>query len=1342
MVSLFISHSSVDNAAVRRVLSRLQAYGYQSFFLDIDPQHGIAAGRRWEAELHTQLRRADAVVFLASPASVGSLWCTAEITLARTLGKPIFPVQISPGAQHAMLADLQSTDLCGDNDPGYLRLVAGLQRAGVDPGDSFAWDSLRSPYPGLDAYAGRDAAVFFGRAAETTTLVSVLQPAAGRSRGEFVAVVGPSGSGKSSLIRAGLLPRLARQARWRVLPPLVPGERPLAQLARSLATGLYEVGIRRDAADVEAQLRHDPQALRELAARFSYGADAEQPPWVVLFVDQAEELVTRSTPAEGAAFLRLLGGGLHPESPLWIVATVRSDFLTTIVDRAGGAEVFDHTVLVGPLSRSRLPEVVEAPARRSGVTFEPGLVPRIVDDTGGGDALPLLAYTLRQLYDAAAADGVITHLEYDAAGGVAGALQRQADRVLAELTRRHRREDVLDTLLQLVSVQPGGAVVRRSLPTSELTPAQFDIVSTLVNARLLRASEGDSRPTVEVSHEALLRTWEPLRTAIDESRRVLQIRSDLEQTARAWMESGHEASYLPRGVFLDAAARTIPVAGIVPTSGPVPEFLAASRHYSERELRKTRRSNRRLRILAAAMALVVVVAGATAVFAMGQQREASRQQAVAGLERSNATAQKLLALARSTADADPETSLKLGIAANAIAATTEAKAELIKLASRNHFAGTLGFHTDSVAAIVAHPSLTQVIATGGWDQRIALWDVSNPAAPTRLAALEGTSSFVNQLAFSPDGRLLASAQSDGRVVLYDTSDLSKIVEASGWTAHTGTVFDLAFRADGKVLATAGEDKLVQLWDVADRAKARRIARLTGHTGEVRTLAFHPSGTVLASGSLDQTVRFWDVADATAPRVRYQLTKLGDSVAAVSFSPDGATLAVGGYPRLLRVYGYRGATPPVLQAEPPASAELAGDVGTLSFSPDGSQLAVGAGRELIVYNRYSDQLRHVFTAEVGGFALATSFLDGGRRVASGGYFGKASLWNVTSPAEPSRPRELIVDDQDPQEVAFVNSDRRLATLSRNGRVMVWQPGWDKALFATGPGYSGLAANQPKNLLASGAGDRSVVLWTVSPDGRLERVAAIPGHPAGILVVAISADGTRLASGDKDGTVLVSDISDPRKPRVLSRLTDLGAVRALAFSTDGNRLATGGTDREVGLYDISDASAPELRFTGLGQSLAITALAVSPDGRWLVSGSADSSIVIFNVADPGRARVLSNLTEHTGTVYGLAFSPDGQTLASVSGDSTARLWDFTDPERPAPVGTLGLLGWGGYGLAFSAKGRSLATAAEGANLWLWDLGGRLRMQADPVRQACAIVGRGLSEEQWRGYAPGIPYRASCP
>jgi hypothetical protein len=622
VTSLFVSHSSRDQAATKRVAERLAAEGFAALFLDFDPVNGIPAGRAWESELYIQLRRADGVVFLASAASVASQWCFAEISLARSLSRPVFPLRLEADVRLDLLSDVQWIDLV-DGETSFARLFAGLRRAGLDPADSVAWDPTRSPYPGLESFTDDDAAVFFGRDHEIARLLELFQPTLQHGAGRFVAVVGPSGSGKSSLLRAGLLPRLERLgSRWVVLPALVPDKQPTRNLAHCVAAAFAVRGQPRPVQEVAGALGDGGAGLVELAVELGQlavatvdGGTGNGRTNVLVVIDQAEELLTRTGVREQQAFLGLLRDALGDDSPVWVVATVRSEFLSTAPERAGLAEVVDDSLVIEPLSRARLPIVIQQPAHRAGLEFAPGLVEQMVEETTGGDALPLLAYMLRELYLQAGADGKLTVAEYEAMGGVVGALQSRADRLTDELSRRGRGESVLPTLTKFVVVEGDTEPTSRRIQRSALHPDELAVADAFVEARLLTSSvDAAGQTVVGVAHEALLRQWRPLREEIEVSRASLRLRSELERLATDWDQGGRDESYLLRGGRLsDFDHWAADHSGEV---GPLErQFMEAAKTLASRQLEAARRSNRRLRALTASLMVLVLAIGAVAVLA-------------------------------------------------------------------------------------------------------------------------------------------------------------------------------------------------------------------------------------------------------------------------------------------------------------------------------------------------------------------------------------------------------------------------------------------------------------------------------------------------------------------------------------------------------------------------------------------------------------------------------------------------------------------------------------------------------------------------------------------------------
>jgi hypothetical protein len=704
MVALFISHSSADQAATRRIRDRLRAENVRGLFLDFDPDQGIPAGRNWEQELYAQVRKADAVVFLSSPASVASHWCFAEVALARLLRKPVFPMVTTAGVRHPLLGDTQHIDLIHDWEAGFAQLWEGLRRAGFDPRASFAWDPTRPPYPGLAPFAEEDAAVFFGREQETERLLELLQPGL-HGRGRFVAVVGPSGSGKSSLVRAGLVPRLARlQQRWLVVPRLVPGIQPTRQLARSLAMAFKDRGAGAPlTAELVRRLAGGASALVELVEGLRDTSTGE-PSSVLLIVDQAEELATL-TEAERTTFLKLLHGAVHSTLGLWVLLTVRVEFLGLLLEQPAAGQLVDETLLVSPLDRSRMSAVIQRPAARSGLEFAPGLVDQLVQDAQGGDALPLLAFTLRQLAERAGPDGQITTEAYEANGGVVGALRAQADRTAA-LAEQEHAERVVPTLTRLATVASEGEPIRRRVARSTLTTAEDQIVQAFVDARLLVSSRDEQgEAVVEVAHEALLRQWPPLRQAIEARRDQLRVRADLERWVQDWDRGGRQDSYLIGGERLAAAQRWAAAhSQELPQLPGASEFLA--RAASQQQITMHRAS------------------------------EALGNRALAELKR------------------NPELAMLLAIAAVEEYGPSPPASQALSSTLATTYPRVFPAHEKEVVGVAFSPDGTRLATTSSNTARV--WDLADGAEQHTLPH----QGMVVGVAFSPDGTRLATTSGD------------------------------------------------------------------------------------------------------------------------------------------------------------------------------------------------------------------------------------------------------------------------------------------------------------------------------------------------------------------------------------------------------------------------------------------------------------------------------------------------------------------------------------------------------------------------------------------------------
>ncbi len=875
------------------------------------------------------------------------------------------------------------------------------------PSPKRTWDSSRPPYPGLEAFTEQDAGVFYGREPESNQLLDRLHPALPDQAQRFVTVIGPSGVGKSSLVQAGLLPRLAQQrSRWIVVPPLVPRDQPTRSLACSLAAALP--GTRLDT--LAADLAGGPAALMQCVAQLRVAGGGRSAP-VLLVIDQAEELLTRTGDQERTAFLELLRAALQEDPRLWVVATLRSEFLTGFLT-SGFADLFQNPVVVGSLERAALFQAIEGPAAQAGLAFAPGVVNELVDDTGGGDALPLLAYTLQALYLRVGSDGTVAGEDYRQLGGVAGALSQQADKVTAELCAADSCAPVLPTLLRFVTVDEAEPT-RRRVRRSTLSDAERRVVDTFVTARLLTSDAEGGDAVIEVAHEALFRRWLPLCQAIEACADDLRQRAELERWTQDWVRSGRRDSYLLPAERLEIAHQWAAAQGDLRVELPlIHEFLDRSR-----------RSDR------------------------------------AALERlSDTVARRALA----SVDHNPEQGVLLALAAvEECAPTLLAQRALLTALTVVHVRGVLRGHEDLVRCVAWSPD-GQRIATASDDHTVWVWDAE---AGTALAVLRGHEDGVRAVAWSPDGHHIATASSDRTARIWDAAAGTERAVLHG---HKDWVEDVAWSPDGHHIATASTDHTVRVWDAE---AGHNLAVLHGHENGVEDVAWAPDGHHIATVSRDRTARIWDAKTATEQAV---LHGHKDVVRGVTWSPDGHHIATASNDLTVRVWdtdtgnnlavlhGHQDAVEDV--AWSPDSRHLAtasGDrtariwdakTGTeqaalhghqdvvrgVTWSPDGHHLATAS----------YDHTARVWDAEAGteqavlrgheGWVRAVAWSPDGRRIATASGDRTVRMWDAQAGTELTITG---VHEDWVQGVAWSPDSRHLATASYDRTARIWDVATD-------------------------------------------------------------------------------------------------------------------------------------------------------------------------------------------------------------------------------------------------------------------------------------------------------------
>ena len=1107
----------------------------------------------------------------------------------------------------------------------------------------------KPPFQGLQYFEEADADRFFGREHVVERLVDRLQAE------RFLILVGASGSGKSSVVRAGLVPTLRRRIGFvDVVHVLTPTARPLEMLAARLAGSTSSPVT---SFTLLEALAHDPRSMRlHLRRTVPPGGRA------LLVVDQFEELFTLCRdPFDREAFTdNLLAASNDLDAPCAVVLTLRADFYAHCAQHAELAEaVAHHQEYLGPMTAEELRRTIEGPAERGGWSFEAGLVDLLLREVGEEPgALPLLSHALLETWRRRR--GVhLTFRGYSDSGGVRGAIAQSAEDVFHKCLGAEQQAIARRVFVRLTELGEGTQDTRRRATLDELGSRSDDrtavhqVLQILADARLITLGEG----TAEVAHEALIREWPTLRTWLDEDRAGLRLHRQLNEAAREWEHHNRDSDLLFRGARLaqirewtethtddvNASEQTYLSACIQAAEQETADSEArrqreleaarqlavAEQRHAEVEHRAAVRLRRRAVSLATAL-LLAISAAAAAIFFGDQARQSTR---VAEANARTALVRELAAATISNLDVDPERSLLLGI--EAVQAT---------------------YRVDRSVAGEAEEALHRAVLTS----RVRL----------RLA---GHTDQILSVAYSPDGTRIATASLDGTARIWDASTGQELHTLAG---H-GPVRGIAFSPDGRRTATAGDDGTVRIWasETGDE-----LSTLLGPTDAVRRVAFSPEGRFVAATSQDRTARLWDAASGE----QIAVMSASEGLVGIAFSPDGHRLAAGGSSGLLQVWE----VPSGREALRWVDSGSPDGIRNLAFSPDGTHLASAATGNAsgIVWDAMTGQLQSTLighTNEVYGIAYSPD----GRLLATGGLDRKAKVW------EASTGRELLTlsgHTAGLNGVAFSPDGTRLATASWDGTSRVWDIGPAGELLAipaTGPGR--LTYSPDGAQLAYGLFDGTVHVWNASTGSP---TLSLRGHTDAVGNVAFSPDARLLASSGWDRTVRVWDLATGQVLRVLGGFG--GRVNSVAFSPDGSRLVAGSQDRTVHVWDAANGIQ---QLIIRGNPANVYAASFSPDGTRILTSTLapDSTARLWDAANGSELLVLQG---HTDTVWDAAFSPDEQRIATASRDGSARLWDAHTGQQLLELRDhTSTVVW----VAFSPDGRRLATSSRDGTAKLWDV-----------------------------------------
>ncbi len=1106
-----------------------------------------------------------------------------------------------------------------------------------------------SPYKGLASFQPEDADVFFGREDLVTELVRRLQT------NRVLVVAGPSGSGKSSAVRAGLLPALRSGSiqgsdEWRY-ELFTPGATPFEELHYRLTR------------HIDGRPRHTAEELAadpKLARRLLDDATTVETGWLI-YIDQFEELFTLpDQPDVAAAFIESLAAMADPtDSRLRLVLAVRADFYSRCAQLAWLANrITDNQVLVGPMSADNIRRAIEEPARRHGLRLEPGLVDTVVDEAGNSaGSLPLISHALVETW-ARREGNVLTLDGFNQAGGVGGAIAQSADVLFENIFDDSRQRAAKRLLLRLVMPGEGNADTRRRLPFAELErdsepEIMTDVVDQFVSARLLAVDDN----TVEIAHEALILGWPRLRDWIDGERENLRFRHRVGRAAGEWESSGRDPDLLWRGTPL---ATALDWAGDHRDSLDrlEQEFVDASetaqRETEDARARQVARSQRTRRLATmalAALSVFLIVALAVAVVAL---RRASTSTSVAQQQFANALGTSALGQSQS----DPRQSLLLAMESQARSERTTVDARAAMIQAR------LAMTTPGVV----------------------------PVGPP----INTPGSF--RVALKPDGTVAAVADRAGPIRFYDTITGEKI--GNDLTTHTSGARALEITPDGNVLVSGSSDGFVYRWDIRDPADVPEPRVISQKEANAWAVAIHPDGQQVAVGNDNGTIELFDLNTA-APLETIDWKDGSGGVTALVFSPDGSQLLAGN--RGGRIWGWD-----LDSGEPlwdPVLRPREGKPWEIVFNPDGTLFAAAGDGPATIHDAETGLALY----EEGFDATkAIAFTSDGARLLGGRADGTVHSWVVDDP--DTGQTQSAARHGDTVEHADLSADGSIyATVGDDKQLRIWQAeavpvGFDYVGFDEGAWGAAFDAAGERLAVGDGTGRLHLIDLTTG-----ERTVGSPDHGGqAIWDVAWDPDGRWLASIGGDGSVVLWDPTTVEPTSTLG--FHQGQGRSITVSPDGRHLVSADRGNEVrqgASVNVWAVETASLREQLQPHEQGVLATAFSVDGSLLATADAQGTIRIWD----GKEFTLGSEWETGSTIQALGFSPEGL-LGAV--DATRNLRVF-DPNTGQQVGTTASgFETGGTGVGFSQDGLTAAVVSQSGKLYLidWQQGVNLTTSAIDV------------------------------
>ncbi len=1360
---LFISHSSKDNDEAIELRDWLRSAGYAETFLDLDPEHGLAPGQRWEEELQKAGERCSGIVILISPEWAASKWCFHEFKFAKALGKKIFPVLVKPTPfddlprelySHYQLADISTPDLKSD---GLERLRIGLRRAGLDP-KSFIWppedEPGRAPYRGLQALTEKDAAVFFGRDHQITAGLDKLRQMRTGAPKRILTIAAASGAGKSSFLKAGLLARLERdRENFIVLPTVRPGRDALSGETGLLqAYGLEAVPL--DDAHLSSALNalrgSVLEELRSLAAVAGETHDVPAPT-LILPVDQAEELFSTDN-TTGTETLDLLKQSLRAIPDLAIILTIRSDSLGTLQadsEIATQLELFN----LPALPPESFKEVIEGPAElaKPQIEIAPALTSRLIHDLNRSDALPLLAFTMERLAAEFADDNLLELHEYtDGLGGVSGAInaaveaafqRAEADPVLPDT--RYELDQLARTAFipKLVQLDEADASPKRRVSKfSDLADDARPLLRHFVQERLLVQGEADGETVVEVSHEAVLRRWRGLSAWIGEERTMLIGLQRIKRSAEEWggnekTLSAHSPDLLVhRGERLAAAEAFFEREDFAKDlEGQPTTYLKACRaaedaaraksvEQAERESRQESRG-KLWRRLTTAMVFIAALLTCWGLFSTIQgQRNVER------------TYSQLLTAASQDAlqKSQPQLATRLSLlAASDSVFSPAARGAQFQLAHSSllhgEFSELVAFETNAQFVEVSPSNKELVVfSSNQYDGRAQIWTIDE-SGTWSASELAGHHRTLTAARFSTGGRYLVTGSRDCDVRIWERtnnedwmlaallSDPEVVSKASSIGHNCGPPPTPA--NSGGFISALGDEMRETFNEVAlemtlgSGVSANLLLEASGHLGDIISVEFSSDSSLVLSASTDGSVRVWNKSSDNEWQTSDIL--LFDTPVRAHFSPNDQSILI---------------------------AKM--DASEFFFAQQNEygrwvaeQIAI-PNVELTSVDFYGNSNELFATGFLG---LAPFFI---RRDDQGWLLAELSLADLT--ALDSFP--LFSTDSLSgwaQDVAISDDGQAAVSITGGNEAYLWTRGdqdkWMAIRLLTGDASVQAAVfSKDSRSLAVATSDKRIQLYKINDFGEANWFS-FTGHHGQINSLAFSSDGRMLATASRDGTVRVWNVAEETRLSATKINTDVSVTllrdtNRRPENLESQRASSAVFSQEPSeIFSVSSSLDRGVRWKpSLGDEWSMSEASMISEPVFPVSVSYDQKyrISVTNgnaiISPHKNSNLLSAISLERGdyAFVSASFSPNQMIALTSTADGFLSVWTPNQDETWSKV-DIANLGYAFLSASFSPDGSQILGVTFLGELLLWDVGSLLEYRSSLEEQGLFDLFSGIKQ-----------------